>query len=546
MTDMPTNAGQPIKIMIVGDSMSQGHEGDFTWRYRLWQWLQKEDVDFQFVGPYTGTKTPIEAHPPKPPPLKDVSPPENMLDDSGPIDAGGYAHGVDFPSHHFSVWGEQAAHSAQNISTNTELFKPDYLLVMLGFNDMGWGILNPEGTVGAMKKLLANARAANPTLRFAVANVPQRTPVDGTENLLKMVKTYNHLLKASIGDWSLEDSPVKLVRVWETYNCSEGSYDGLHPNSIGEFQIAKAFSETLTAEFGIGGEELKIPSNTPERPTPIPANITAKVMPYGIAVTWAPVYGAFGYDVRSRTGGDSKWDTWRKETNRHDTTGVQDGEEYQYQVRTYNGDSLASRWSSIVTAIAHPRTAPPPTDIIVRPDVSSVFVTWQAPSGKWEIDRYELRIIDASTSLSFPLIQGYKNTKATIGKEHVILGHRYETFLSTWTQEGPGASASGRSFIAGFGEPLAPTQLHLELMNWTSARITWKPSESATGYRVWVRNLIDGTELVEEAGKELESHVVIFPTPSVYNFEICVSALNGNEESPKSKGVILPRDNAEL
>jgi len=35
--------------------MSQGHEGDWTWRYRLWQWFTSQGVAIDFVGPYTGT-----------------------------------------------------------------------------------------------------------------------------------------------------------------------------------------------------------------------------------------------------------------------------------------------------------------------------------------------------------------------------------------------------------------------------------------------------------------------------------------------------------
>jgi hypothetical protein len=33
-----------ISVMIVGDSITQGHEGDWTWRYRLWQWFQEQGV----------------------------------------------------------------------------------------------------------------------------------------------------------------------------------------------------------------------------------------------------------------------------------------------------------------------------------------------------------------------------------------------------------------------------------------------------------------------------------------------------------------------
>lgn len=34
-----------IRVMIVGDSITQGREGDWTWRYRLWQWFQEQGVE---------------------------------------------------------------------------------------------------------------------------------------------------------------------------------------------------------------------------------------------------------------------------------------------------------------------------------------------------------------------------------------------------------------------------------------------------------------------------------------------------------------------
>lgn len=35
---------QPISVMVVGDSITQGSEGDWTWRYRLWEWFKDQDV----------------------------------------------------------------------------------------------------------------------------------------------------------------------------------------------------------------------------------------------------------------------------------------------------------------------------------------------------------------------------------------------------------------------------------------------------------------------------------------------------------------------
>lgn len=57
---MPSNSSHVLKeragfkVMVVGDSISHGHEGDYTWRYRLWQWFNTQGVAATFVGPYLG------------------------------------------------------------------------------------------------------------------------------------------------------------------------------------------------------------------------------------------------------------------------------------------------------------------------------------------------------------------------------------------------------------------------------------------------------------------------------------------------------------
>jgi len=45
-----------IRMMVVGDSISQGGEGDWTWRYRLWEWFKDQQVTVDFVGPFLGTR----------------------------------------------------------------------------------------------------------------------------------------------------------------------------------------------------------------------------------------------------------------------------------------------------------------------------------------------------------------------------------------------------------------------------------------------------------------------------------------------------------
>lgn len=43
-------AGGPLRIMLVGDSVTQGSAGDWTWRYRLAKHLQTVGVDADLVG----------------------------------------------------------------------------------------------------------------------------------------------------------------------------------------------------------------------------------------------------------------------------------------------------------------------------------------------------------------------------------------------------------------------------------------------------------------------------------------------------------------
>src|SRR5690349_18811597 len=47
----PAVAAASTRIMVVGDSISQGSAGDWTWRYRLWKHLSARVTGLDFVGP---------------------------------------------------------------------------------------------------------------------------------------------------------------------------------------------------------------------------------------------------------------------------------------------------------------------------------------------------------------------------------------------------------------------------------------------------------------------------------------------------------------
>lgn len=274
-----------MKVLVVGDSMTQGMEGDWTWRYRIWQWFKSQDISIEFVGPYTGTNPPPYTAPPPLPALK------GSLNFPAQSPANGsYAKGIspDFLKNtkHFAIWGRACAQDVSLIHDVVVDAQPDLILSMLGFNDMGWRITDGKGTFDCTTTLIERYRLAKPDVKLAVANVPERT---NRVELAQHTADYNKLLAQAIPIWSTPESPVQLVKLRENYDCSLTScpvgYDGLHPNAKGEYQIAHAFSLGLV-EMGIGHSELSIPQVMPPRPTPVPSDLVFATSPRGVTATW--------------------------------------------------------------------------------------------------------------------------------------------------------------------------------------------------------------------------------------------------------------------
>lgn len=105
------------------------------------------------------------------------------------------------------------------IAAQVAAYQPDYVLIELGFNDLGWFINGPDGLLSDMKQLIDNARNAKGNIKFAIANVPQRTRINGRQDLIDMTIDYNSKLATAIPGWSTTNSPIKLVKFSENYAC---------------------------------------------------------------------------------------------------------------------------------------------------------------------------------------------------------------------------------------------------------------------------------------------------------------------------------------
>ncbi len=208
----------PLRVLVAGDSISEGFESMHTWRYRLWEWFVANDVPVAFVGPFRRVALQGEdlaMGVPLPAACSD-----DELDGPYAMDSG-YALDVEQEflrsgNSHFAIWGREVAQDLDIIGQQIRDYRPDYLLVELGFNDLAWASRQPDELLLLMEQFIDKARAASPGLRFAIADLPQRSKIGDLD-----VRTtqYNEKLREAIPRWSLPSSPVELVEFMEAYSC---------------------------------------------------------------------------------------------------------------------------------------------------------------------------------------------------------------------------------------------------------------------------------------------------------------------------------------
>ncbi|WP_433551840.1 GDSL-type esterase/lipase family protein [Micromonospora zamorensis] len=336
LTTGPAQADAPT-IMVVGDSISQGMEGDYTWRYRLADHFARTGTAVNFVGPWTGTN---------------VLPPD--VGSAGPNHSGAYRPGISFDSDHMAQWGWQMHQAREVIAARVNTYKPDYLLVELGFNDLGWGVNSPDGLLNDLEWFVYWAREVKPDIRIAVANVVHRTPLENVPNLPGIISEYNTKLASRAGALSNEFSPLAVVDIDTPFDENRDAYDGLHPGIRGEHVIAKAFADTLSSRLGLGQGYGAIPTSLPAPLTPAaPASISATPVGEKVEVSWSRVFGATAYEYyqRDATAGtaftkgffDIGANSWTADL-------LPAGHKMEFYVRTRRGTDWVSSKSATVSA----------------------------------------------------------------------------------------------------------------------------------------------------------------------------------------------------
>ncbi|MFD1370867.1 fibronectin type III domain-containing protein [Actinoplanes sichuanensis] len=514
------------RIMVVGDSISQGHEGDYTWRYRLAEHLKQSDEAVNFVGPYRGTTyLPSE----QPAGFPTVSAPPSF--------DGKYRNNLSFDSDHFSQWGRQVAQTKNVIRGRVADYKPDYLLVSLGFNDLGWGVSTPDGLVSDIQTLITEARASKPDIRILVANVIQRSPMSNLPDLPRITDEYASKLAPKLDSLNTAASPVRLVDIKSQINSGLHTYDGLHPNGVGEFRIARAFANVLNSSFSLGNVFGTIPASVPDLAPTTPAWIRAVTTTSGIKVTWEHSFAASGYWLYQRdatVGGTFTRSALQIPADSWHVGWLDSGHRYEFYVVPTHGDSEGSA-SPTASAVADLRTASGPTNISVHPGASYVDFSWTPPSGAfsdtvgaYRVYYFDLSIPDAVVDSRYTADTNFR----LLGLEP---GHRYVFLVASVNAGGEGFPSVAAEAYFGFGSPQPPSLLATQITSPTDVSLKWSRATGATSYNIYSRDVVAGNTFAKHGSATNTSHQLGWLFPGADRWEWCIAAVNGTLEGPKSQ-----------
>lgn len=298
---------ETASVMLYGDSVTEGTEGDWTWRYRLAKHLADSGTDVDLVGPSTDLMT-INAP---------GVPNHDYLD-------------PDFDQNHAAVGGASYLKPPYDISRTLRMYHPDVLVVLLGVNDIAFYDTPPAQVDQAMRAFVEQARAVDPEIDLIFGALPQ--------TWFEAAATYNDLLRGTAEELSTDASPIVVADTDEDFTIKVDTWDTAHPTAQGEVKLAAAMADAL-ARIGVG---------TPyPRPLPPVVNgpreagrLSAEARDGAVELSWTdPVGSRANYiEMRDLTEGQ-EWTQLPAEVAAGPWTGngLTNGHVYEFRLRPVRG-----------------------------------------------------------------------------------------------------------------------------------------------------------------------------------------------------------------
>jgi lysophospholipase L1-like esterase len=301
---------EPVRILLVGDSVTQGSAGDWTWRYRLWEHL-------------TATSSA---------PVDLVGPRDDLWDRRAGV--GGNHDYVDpaFDTQHAARWGTNLAVADVPVQQLVETYEPDVVVALLGINDLTLGA-TPDQVRQGLENLLLEAHAADPDVDVVLGELVQ-TWIPGAAEV-------NAQLRGVVASVDDPQARVVLAETSAGFSRRRSTYDDQHPNARGELVVAAAVADAL-AGLGIGLPAPRPLADVPVGPR-LPVTLSWLARPGRVVLTWTESPGADRYRVLFRRPALSKrWRLTGETTGRRWVLrGLRAGERVELAVLPRKGRNLA-------------------------------------------------------------------------------------------------------------------------------------------------------------------------------------------------------------
>lgn len=208
-TGIHANHPQALRILPLGDSITQANHEHMGYRFWLWKMLAEEGLATNFVGTQDSN---YQGNPDYP---------------------------SDFDLNHEGHWGWRSDEVLAMLPEWLQHYDADIALIHLGTNDCLQSQA-PQETLGELSQIITLVREDNPNTKLVLSPLGPTT-WQGSACLEEV----NQGLLSLQQQLSTANSPIILTTTDQTLDPSKHLYDGLHPNAQGEQHMATAWLSAI-------------------------------------------------------------------------------------------------------------------------------------------------------------------------------------------------------------------------------------------------------------------------------------------------------------
>jgi lysophospholipase L1-like esterase len=200
-----------VKVMPLGDSITEGWPGPERVTYRFWLWkrLELAGYDVDFVGSRTGVSS-------------------------------GQPLYTDWDQNHQGLSGWTADEVAAQATSWANAAQPDIVLLHIGTNDLLQS-QSVSGTINEVKQIIDNLRVARPNVDIFLCKI-----IPSTINASAFVN-FNNQIPGVVAEKDTQQSRVIMVDQFTGFSATNDEFDGIHPNARGERKMSTKFYAGLTS-----------------------------------------------------------------------------------------------------------------------------------------------------------------------------------------------------------------------------------------------------------------------------------------------------------